>query len=77
MLLFLAPSSQLATKLIQTEKQIVQLQLETNKAKEMTKASLHELLITREQLQEANNKLEHYERNVQTVISSMQKSQAR
>ena len=34
-----------------------------------------ELLITREQLSEANQKLEHYERNVQTVISSMQQSQ--
>ena len=41
-------------------------------AKEMTKASLQELLLTREQLSEANQKLEHYERNVQTVISSMQ-----
>ena len=38
----------------------------------MTKASLQELLLTREQLSEANQKLEHYERNVQTVISSMQ-----
>ena len=49
---------------------------ETHKAKEMTKASLQELLITREQLSEAQQKLEHYERNVQTVISSMQKQQS-
>mmetsp|Transcript_28889 Transcript_28889/g.72290 ORF Transcript_28889/g.72290 Transcript_28889/m.72290 type:complete len:289 (-) Transcript_28889:636-1502(-) len=69
--------NQLAVKLIQTEKNIVQLKMETYKAKEMTKASLQELLITREQLSEANLKLEHYERNVQTVISSMQQTQTR
>lgn len=62
-------------KLISFEKEIVRLQMETNKAKEMTKASLQELLITREQLAEANMKLEHYERNMETVISSMQQSQ--
>ena len=65
----------MAVKLISFEKEIVRLQMETNKAKEMTKASLQELLITREQLAEANMKLEHYERNMETVISSMQQSQ--
>jgi FtsZ-binding cell division protein ZapB len=38
----------------------------------MTKASLHELLITREELSEANAKLAQYEQNVQKVIDSMQ-----
>lgn len=50
----------------------VQLRMETIKAKEMTKASLHELLITREELSEANAKLAQYEQNVQKVIDSMQ-----
>lgn len=71
----LFPRLQLAVKLISCEKEIVQLKMETHKAKEMTKASLQELLITREELSEANQKLEHYERNVQTVISSMQQQQ--
>ena len=38
----------------------------------MTKASLQELLITREELEEANIKLAQYESNVQKVIDSMQ-----
>ena len=65
----LSRSSQnmLASKVISYEKEIVQLRLETVKAKEMTKASLKELLLTREEL-EANSKLDHYERNVATVI---------
>ena len=63
--------NQLAVKLIQTEKEKTQLRMEANKAKEMTKAALQELLLAREELREAQEKLEHYERNVQTVISSM------
>ena len=45
----LSRSSQnmLASKVISYEKEIVQLRMETVKAKEMTKASLQELLITR------------------------------
>ena len=43
----------LASKVISYEKEIVQLRMETVKAKEMTKASLQELLITREELEEA------------------------
>lgn len=62
----------LASKVISYEKEIVQLRMETIKAKEMTKASLHELLITREELSEANAKLAQYEQNVQKVIDSMQ-----
>ena len=58
--------------MISYEKEIVQLRMETIKAKEMTKASLHELLITREELSEANAKLAQYEQNVQKVIDSMQ-----
>lgn len=53
------------------------LKLETIKAKEMTKASLQELMITREELESANEKLTMYERNVQTVISSMRQGQAK
>ena len=53
------------------------LKLETIKAKEMTKASLQELMITREELESANEKLTMYERNVQTVITSMRKGQAK
>ena len=73
----LSRSSQnmLASKVISYEKEIVQLRLETVKAKEMTKASLKELLLTREELEEANSKLDHYERNVATVIASMQHQQ--
>ena len=41
----------LASKVISYEKEIVQLRLETVKAKEMTKASLKELLLTREELE--------------------------
>ena len=74
----LSRSSQnmLASKVISYEKEIVQLRLETVKAKEMTKASLKELLLTREELEEANSKLDHYERNVATVIASMQHQDA-
>jgi hypothetical protein len=43
----------------------------------MTKASLQELMITREELENANEKLTMYERNVQTVISSMRQGQAK
>ena len=70
----LSRSSQnmLASKVISYEKEIVQLRMETVKAKEMTKASLQELLITREELEEANLKLAQYESNVQKVIDSMQ-----
>ena len=70
----LSRSSQnmLASKVISYEKEIVQLRMETVKAKEMTKASLQELLITREELEEANHKLAQYESNVQKVIDSMQ-----
>ena len=70
----LSRSSQnmLASKVISYEKEIVQLRMETVKAKEMTKASLQELLITREELEEANAKLAQYESNVQKVIDSMQ-----
>ena len=73
----LSRSSQnmLASKVISYEKEIVQLRLETVKAKEMTKASLKELLLTREELEDANQKLDHYERNVATVIASMQHQQ--
>ena len=53
------------------------LKLETIKAKEMTKASLQELMITREELESANEKLTMYERNVQTVITSMRQGQAK
>ncbi|EEH54486.1 carbohydrate-binding module family 20 protein [Micromonas pusilla CCMP1545] len=67
----------LATKLISCEKEIVNLKLETIKAKEMTKASLQELMITREELESANEKLTMYERNVQTVITSMRQGQAK
>lgn len=63
--------NQLAVKLIQTEKEKTQLRMEANKAKEMTKAALQELLLAREELREAQERLEHYERNVQAVISSM------
>jgi|TARA_B110000977_G_scaffold93954_1_gene124213 hypothetical protein len=62
----------LASKVISYEKEIVTLRMETVKAKEMTKASLQELLITREELEEANIKLAQYESNVQKVIDSMQ-----
>jgi|TARA_B100001142_G_scaffold22098_1_gene20277 hypothetical protein len=55
----------------------VNLKLETIKAKEMTKASLQELMITREELESANEKLTMYERNVQTVITSMRQGQAK
>lgn len=70
----LSRSSQnmLASKVISYEKEIVQLRMEAVKAKEMTKASLQELLITREELEEANHKLAQYESNVQKVIDSMQ-----
>ena len=73
----LSRSSQnmLATKVISYEKEIVQLRMEAVKAKEMTKASLQELLVTREELEEANLKLAQYESNVQAVINSMQGSQ--
>jgi hypothetical protein len=70
-------NKQLATKLISCEKEIVNLKLETIKAKEMTKASLQELMITREELESANEKLTMYERNVQTVITSMRQGQAK
>ena len=73
----LSRSSQnmLATKVISYEKEIVQLRMEAVKAKEMTTASLQELLVTREELEEANLKLAQYESNVQAVINSMQGSQ--
>jgi predicted nuclease of predicted toxin-antitoxin system len=61
----------LATKVISYEKEIVQLRMEAVKAKEMTKASLQELLVTREELEEANLKLSQYESNVQAVFDSM------
>ena len=69
----LSRSSQnmLATKVISYEKEIVQLRMEAVKAKEMTKASLQELLVTREELEEANLKLSQYESNVQAVFDSM------
>ena len=62
-------------EVISYEKEIVQLRMEAVKAKEMTKASLQELLVTREELEEANLKLAQYESNVQAVINSMQGSQ--
>mmetsp|Transcript_38322 Transcript_38322/g.92083 ORF Transcript_38322/g.92083 Transcript_38322/m.92083 type:complete len:323 (-) Transcript_38322:201-1169(-) len=61
----------LAIRLISTEKEKVTLKIETKKAKEMTKAALSELLIAREELQKANEKLAMYEENAQTVISKV------
>jgi hypothetical protein len=56
-------------KLISTEKEKVQLRVEANKAKEMTKAALQELLIAREELNKAQEKLAAYEGNVQTAFN--------
>lgn len=61
--------TQLAVKLISTEKEKVQLRVEANKAKEMTKAALQELLIAREELNKAQEKLAAYEGNVQTAFN--------
>ena len=66
--------NQLAVKLIQTEKEKTKLRMEANKAKEMTKAALQELLLAREELREAQEKLSRYENNVQNVISSISTS---
>ena len=48
--------NQLAVKLIMTEKEKVSLKVQANKAKEMTKAALQELLLAREELREAHEK---------------------
>ena len=47
------------------------LKVEANKAKEMTKAALQELLLAREELREAKDKLQMYESNMNTVVSAM------
>ena len=52
--------NQLAVKLIMTEKEKVSLKVQANKAKEMTKAALQELLLAREELREAHEKLAVY-----------------
>jgi hypothetical protein len=52
-------------KLISTEKEKVQLRVEANKAKEMTKAALQELLMARDELNKAQEKIAAYEGNVQ------------
>jgi hypothetical protein len=57
--------TQLAVKLISTEKEKVQLRVEANKAKEMTKAALQELLMARDELNKAQEKIAAYEGNVQ------------
>ena len=57
--------TQLAVKLISTEKEKVQLRVEANKAKEMTKAALQELLLARDELNKAQEKIAAYEGNVQ------------
>ena len=54
-----------------TEKEKVTLKVEANKAKEMTKAALQELLLAREELREAKDKLQMYESNMNTVVSAM------
>ena len=63
--------NQLAVKLVMTEKEKVGLKVEANKAKEMTKAALQELLLAREELREAKEKLAKYEANVASVMTSM------
>ena len=57
-----------AQKLISTEKEKVQLRVEANKAKE-DQAALQELLIAREELNKAQEKLAAYEGNVQTAFN--------
>ena len=61
--------NQLAVKLIMTEKEKVGLKVQANKAKEMTKAALQELLLAREELREAHEKLAMYEQNADAVFS--------
>ena len=61
--------NQLAVKLIMTEKEKVSLKVQANKAKEMTKAALQELLLAREELREAHEKLAMYEQNADAVFS--------
>jgi hypothetical protein len=63
--------NRLAVKLVMTEKEKVTLKVEANKAKEMTKAALQELLLAREELREAKDKLQMYESNMNTVVSAM------
>ena len=63
--------NQLAVKLVQTEKEKVRLRAEASKAKEMTKAALQELLLAREELREVQEKLDHYERNSETIFSAL------
>ena len=53
-----------------TEKEKVGLKVEANKAKEMTKAALQELLLAREELREAKRSSK-YEANVASVMTSM------
>ena len=62
--------NQLAVKLIMTEKEKVSLKVQANKAKEMTKAALQELLLAREELREAHEKLAAYEQNAGAVFSA-------
>jgi endo-alpha-1,4-polygalactosaminidase (GH114 family) len=62
--------NQLAVKLIMTEKEKVSLKVQANKAKEMTKAALQELLLAREELREAHEKLAVYEQNAQGAFSA-------
>ena len=62
--------NQLAVKLIMTEKEKVSLKVQANKAKEMTKAALQELLLAREELREAHEKLAVYEQNAQGTFSA-------
>lgn len=61
--------NQLAVKLIMTEKEKVGLKVEASKAKEMTKAALQELLLAREELREAHEKLAMYEANASAAFT--------
>ncbi len=61
--------NQLAVKLIMTEKEKVGLKVEASKAKEMTKAALQELLLAREELRAAHEKLAAYEANAAAVFT--------
>jgi alkylhydroperoxidase/carboxymuconolactone decarboxylase family protein YurZ len=63
--------NQLAVKLIMTEKEKVSLMVQANKAKEMTKAALQELLLAREELREAHEKLAMYEQNSAAAFSAV------
>ena len=49
---------------------VVSLKVQANKAKEMTKAALQELLLAREELREAHEKLAVYEQNAQGAFSA-------